>query len=471
MAAKASRVRRAQIIGNELEELAHRVSRFPAAVGRTVDDVEVWLERSSSYGFIFENGRLIPSLSLSRDRVALRVLKDGQMGAASCTRIDEATWQACVAQAVDVARMPGPASFASPRTRKPGPLTFDPDLCDVAAVPAELHRLADAISDNFQHEAERGSGSVVMSGHLKYGVRRYVVGTRGGVAASLHGALTAHVDLDGTYFDTFHAVQAPESYHPLALLGARTLRNMPGENVAPDSAELGELRGRIPVVLHPRVFEALLRRLVVPMLTQSSRRSGLLSFADGDRVAHEGFTLIDDAGLDGLSSSRHFDDEGTPTKRNALIVRGRLSGVLSPRDTTRRAAGTASSYRIPEGAEDPQDAPHRQRAAGLLAERGELSFHEMIGAVPRSILVHGLLGLHTADLARSRFSCGISSGITLERGRESRLLAPGKWSLSGSLFTQPGGSEGLLGDHILSRELYDTGTAILPYCMTYLEVG
>ena len=58
----------------------------------------------------------------------------------------------------------------------------------------------------------------------------------------------------------------------------------------------------------------------------------------------------------------------------------------------------------------------------------------------------------------------------LERGRESRLLAPGAWNVSGACLTLPGGAAGFLSDIVLSRELYDTGTAILPYCLTTLSV-
>ena len=461
------RSRRAQIIANELEELAHRVSRFPSSLSRTVDDVEVWLERTSQWGYRFEGRRLLPTLSLSRDRVGFRVLKDGRIGQSSCTRVDETLWRSCVERALSATLPAGPSSFIGPRTRKPGPLTFDPDLADALASPRELQRVADALSDNLWHESERITQVRAFEGHVTYTLRRHVIGNRGGVAASLHGDLGAEVRINRSHGDAFHVVHSPESFQPLALLGARTLRNMPTELAAPRDVRLA---GRVPVVLHPRAFEALLRRLVLPLLTQTSRRANLLPFRDGDRIAHESFTLVDDAGMDGLSSSRHFDDEGAPTRRNALVVRGRLSMVLEMRGAETGQGGTASSYRQSTSAADPQDAPLTEAGTSLLIERGDLGFHDMIAAEERAILVHDLLGLHGADPGRTRFACGVGSGITLERGRESRLLAPGEWQVGGSVLTMPAGPAGFLSDMVLSRELYDTGTAILPYCLTHLEV-
>lgn len=461
------RGRRAQLIANELEELAHRVSRFPATLARTVDDVEVWLLRASRWGHLLSGRRLRPELSLSRDRVAFRVLKDGFVGHASCTRVDETLWRLCVDRALVAPLAGGPRSFPVPRTRKPGPLTFDPDLADALAAPREMARIADALADNLWHEAERADRVRAFEGRVGYDLRRYVVGNKGGVAASLHGDLSAEVRLDRSHGDAYHVVHAPDSFQPLALLGARTLRNMPSELAAPRDLRLA---GRVPVVLHPRAFEAILRQLVVPLFTQTARRSGLMPFRDGERVAHDAVTLVDDAGMDGLASSRHFDDEGMPTRRNALIVRGRVAMVLDHRNVESGQGGTASAYRTPRGQEDLQDAALREAGASLLVERGDQGFHEMIAAEEKAILVHDLLGLHGADGPRTRFACGIGSGITLERGRESRRLAPGEWQLCGTVLGLPGGPAGFLSDVVLSRELYDTGTAILPYCLTHLEV-
>jgi len=465
-AAKPARARRAQLVANELEELAQRVSRFPASVGQTVDDVEVWLCRTSRWEFGFEPSGLRPTLTLGRDQIGLRVIKDGKLGAASCTRFDEATWRGCVDRALAAATATaGPSQFAAPRTRKPGPLTFDPDLCDAVLAPGELHRMSDALVDNLRHESTRTPGLEAFGGHARYALRRFVVGTRGGVCASIHGGVSAEIVLNRDHADTFHTVHNPESFQPLARLGVRTLRGRPQASAVP--RDLG-VRGRVPVVLHPRAFEALLRQVVLPLLAGPGNPAEL-PFREGDRIAHSAFTLVDDAGLDGLFSSRHFDDEGSPTRRNPLVMRGRLTQTLVPRGANGQP-GSAASYRRTQGTFEPQEVAPRPGASSLFVERGEVAFHELVAGLDKSLLVQSLMGLHGADPVTTQFSCGVGTGVTLERGRESRRLAPGTWNVSGACLTLPGGVAGFLSDIVLSRELYDTGTAILPYCLTTLAV-
>jgi hypothetical protein len=83
--------------------------------------------------------------------------------------------------------------------------------------------------------------------------------------------------------------------------------------------------------------------------------------------------------------------------------------------------------------------------------------------------LHRLVGLEGADPATGRFVAAVASGLSLERGRESRLLAPDGWRVTGHVLA-PGEPGDVLGKVILSRELYDTGSAILPYCLTWLEL-
>jgi predicted Zn-dependent protease len=447
---------------DEAEQVARRVGRFLATVGDSVDDIEIWLERTERRGYTFRSARLVP-FGHADERVGIRVMKDGRLGAASTSCLDEDAWRRCATTALALA---SPAEitkeFATARARRPAPVTFDPDLAEAVAPPGALRRIAHAMIDNTLHEAERMPGLRALRGGLAYGVRRRVVGTRGGVVVSLHGDLDGRIELNDAFGEAFHQVHAPESFQPLALLGARTWRTMPRELAGPDA--LGA-KGRIPVVLHPRALETLLRTVVVPRLTLSARREGRLPFVEGDVIVDPGITLVDDCGLDGLATSRPFDDEGVPARRTPLVVRGRLSQLLGTRFESLREGEipTASAWRR---GDVPEEAPPRASAGSLLMERGDTGFHEMLGALDRGLLVHRFAGLDDAD---GPFTALVPSGLTLERGRESRLLAPDQWRVSGRALA-PGDPADLLAKVVLSRELYDTGSAILPYCLTWLEV-
>ncbi len=453
-------------LAEELDALAQRVGRFLSRLKGDVDDVQVWVRRRDVRGYRLVGRDLTRILDPTEDRVALRVVRDGKSVEVTTDRVDEGHWQTLVKKAIpELAPSDEPAP-GTPRPRRPGPMTFDPDLADQLAPHRELERVAHAMSDNTWHEAERIPGLAGVSGNLGFELRRYVVGNRGGVVASLHGALGARVELNGVYGDVLHQTHAPESYLPLALLGARTWRTMPHTLVTP--ADLGA-PGQLPVVLHPRLLERLLRSLLGGLFNLDAQDSGRLPFDEGDLVCATAVTLVDDPGLDGLASSRAFDDEGVPTRRTPLIVCGRLTQLLRSRASA-RAIGT-----VPSGSAWRRDAPGgRDTVRGLgfgslLMERGDEGFHEMVASVPRAVLVHEA-DFDRLDPNTTEFSAVVRWGVTLERDAESRLLAPGAWRVRGRLLSMPGEPQGLLDDVALSRELHDTGSAILPYCMCLLEV-
>ncbi|MEZ4435995.1 MAG: metallopeptidase TldD-related protein [bacterium] len=450
-------------LSDEIEHLAQRVGRFLAEVGDDLDDVELWVRRTSRWGWRIADAELTPDMVPALDEVAIRVFRDGEIGESHADLFDETTWRTALADAITgltPAEHPLPPT---PRARRPGPMTFDADLADALASKRELHRVAFALHDNLWHEASRIEGVRGYEGHIAYTARRYLVGTRNGVVASLHGALGARVELNGLYGDVFQQTHAPESLLPLALLGARTWRTMPRVQIEP--GDLG-LVGRCPVVFHPRLLERLVRALAGPVFLADE---GDGPYDEGEVIAAPAVTLVDDSGLDGLTTSRAFDDEGVPTRRTPLMVRGRLTQRVHPRRVITRAGITVGNrWRLsPRGAHKH---PPALAFSSLLMERGDVGFHDMVAAVDRTVLVHEIDGFEVLDPITSHFAFKVRWGVSLERGGESRLLAPGKWRIEGYLFGLPDQPPGIFDDVVLSRELHDTGSAIFPYCMAFARV-
>lgn len=463
---------RSAVLRDEVVALAERTRRSVVAAADACDDVQVWVERVSRFGYEVEGNRLRPVFDLGTEEVAVRPRFGDLLGRAALHHVEPGTLRRAVGAARAGATRPQtPIAFPTPASRRPGPRTFDPELADALASPRELHRIAWAMLDNTLHEATRFPDLESFRARLIYSVRRRVVATRAGTAASLHAELSAGLDINGVYSEGLHQVHAPESFLHLALLGARTLRHMPRGLATPEDLPI---RGPVPVVLHPRLFEKVLRRFVEPMVVQRARRGGLVPFREGEIVASEALTLLDDSTLDGLSTSRPFDDEGVPARRNALLVRGRLAQFLR---TAGEAAAlkvppTASAVRRPRGRFGRADVEPEAGFFGLVVEPGDRGFHELVADLPGpGLLLHDIEGLDRCEPSASRLSCPVVSGVTLEPGRESRLLAPGRWSVSGQVLTLPGRPEGCLETVALSREMSDTGSAILPYCVTTLSLS
>ena len=170
-------------LSDEIEQLAQRVGRFVADLGDDLDDVELWVRRTSRWGWRIADAELSPDMVPALDEVAIRVFRDGEVGESSADVFDEGAWRKALSEAV-AGLAPGDQPLPStPRARRPGPMTFDADLADALASKRELHRVAYALHDNLWHEASRIDGVRGYVGHIAYTARRYLVGTRNGVVA------------------------------------------------------------------------------------------------------------------------------------------------------------------------------------------------------------------------------------------------------------------------------------------------
>jgi hypothetical protein len=317
------------------------------------------------------------------------------------------------------------------------------------------------VGTNARHENERIAGLTHLRAHVGFEAIQRVVSNQGGTVGGMHGTLHADVELNDAYGERFSVIHLPESFLPIALMGARTWRTMPRARVSPRT----DISGPMAVVLHPRVIEQLIRAGLPHVL--STPADGPMGLADHQQMAHPALTLVDDPGLDGLAASRAFDDEGRPTQRSALVVRGRLAQRLCSRRAARRRGrvGTGSAHRL----DGPWGAAHavapRTAFGSLLMERGEVGFHDMI-AVPESVvLVHALDGLRMNPVT-TQFEARIRWGVLLGDAPDGAVMTPNTWGITGQML----GQNGLLNDLSLSREMQDTGSAIMPYCMSELTL-
>ena len=95
--------------------------------------------------------------------------------------------------------------------------------------------------------------------------------------------------------------------------------------------------GEMDVVLGPGWNGVLLHEAVGHGLEGDFNRKGTSAFAGriGERVAAPGVTVFDDGSLPGRRGSLTVDDEGTPTERTILIEDGILVGYMHDRQSAR----------------------------------------------------------------------------------------------------------------------------------------
>lgn len=141
----------------------------------------------------------------------------------------------------------------------------------------------------------------------------------------------------------------------------------------------------------------------------------LLKDKEGEIIASEKITIIDNPLMkDGLASVA-FDDEGVATFKKALIEKGQLKTLLHNLKTAHKAgikstgSGFKSSYSSPVGV----------GPTNFYIENGEKDFDELLKEVGSGIIISEFSGLHAgANAITGEFSLA-AKGFMIENGKKS----------------------------------------------------
>lgn len=139
------------------------------------------------------------------------------------------------------------------------------------------------------------------------------------------------------------------------------------------------------------------------------RRSSYLVDREGDRVASDLVTVIDDPLIEGGPGSRAFDGEGLLSRRNVVVEKGRLNTYLLDTYSARKLQkeSTASASRGASGGVGPS-------VTNLVLQPGEMSPEELIRSTRSGLYVTEMMGFGfnavTGDFSRG------ASGFWIENG-------------------------------------------------------
>ncbi len=129
----------------------------------------------------------------------------------------------------------------------------------------------------------------------------------------------------------------------------------------------------------------------------------------GEIVASDAVTIIDDACRPAGLGSRPFDGEGLPSRRTALIERGRLASYLLDTYSARKVGGRSTG-----SASRSASSPPAVGATNLGLVPGDASLEQIIADTPRGLLVTELIGMGfnptTGDYSRGAAGLWIEGG-------------------------------------------------------------
>ena len=178
--------------------------------------------------------------------------------------------------------------------------------------------------------------------------------------------------------------------------------------------------GEMDVVLGPGWPAVLLHEAVGHGLEGDFNRKGTSVYSGriGEQVASRGVTVIDDGTMEHRRGSLSFDDEGTPTQRNVLIEDGILKGYMQDRQNARLMGAPPTG----NGRRESYDAGIMPRMTNTIMLAGQHDPAEMVASIRRGIWAVDFGG-GQVDITSGNFVFQCTEAYLVEDGK---VVAPVK---------------------------------------------
>jgi TldD protein len=379
------------------------------------DDGELFVERSESESFLFDDGRLKSAAYDATEGFGLRVVAGETAGYAHASEISEAAIRRAADSAALARRGYSGVAAEGPRATnaklygEENPLS-SPAFADKVALLQEIDAWARArdprvVQVMASMAGERREVEILRAdGRLVRDVRPLC---RLNVQINVERDGRRETGTSGaggrTGFETFITPERWQEQVDEALRQA--LVNL---DAVPCPA------GEMDVVLGPGWNGVLLHEAVGHGLEGDFNRKGTSAFSGriGERVAAPGVTVFDDGTILGRRGSLTVDDEGTPTERTILIEDGILVGYMHDRMSARlMGLSPTGNARRQSYAHMPMP---RMTNTGMLG--GESSREEMIATTKRGLYCANFGG-GQVDITNGKFVFQCTEAYLIEDGR------------------------------------------------------
>ena len=407
---------------DDLLSVAERV--VARARGKGADAAEAFVQTDSGRSFSIEKNSVGFTQVGGEAGIGLRVQKDGRLGFAYYS--DLARQDAAIEQALAVAAKAEPSRFVFPVPQAYPVVggTWDHPLAEYdtdAGLEAVREIIAGARAVHAGVTVSGGSIGVgaVAAGLVNsegvefaarstgFGASAYVVLKDGdNVATGFEGHETTRLDAladDPRLVGQKAARQALDTLHP---------------------SDWGDPRDTT-VVFTPDAAAALIEFITVPALhgDKAARGESLFSGKLGEPMVDERILLVDDPTRDAGLGSAPADDEGLPSRKVPLLRDGAPRAFLYDLGAAYEygggdAAATASAVRSGGLSDDRtyQEAPTTHARNVVLTARDARPLEALIADIDDGILVHDLLGAHTANPTSGDFSVSSTVLFRIRQG-------------------------------------------------------
>jgi TldD protein len=382
---------------------------------RGADDGEIFLERSESEVFVFDDRRLKSAAYDSTEGFGLRVVAGESVGYAHASEISQGAIKRAAASASLAKRGHSGVAAEAPRATNARLYAEDdpiasPGFADKVALLQEI--------DAFARRRDPRVAQVMTS---LAGERRVVEILRADgrlirdvrPLARLNVQIT--VEKDGRRESGLSGAGGRAGFE--AWITPERWRDQVEEALRQALVNLAAIdcpAGEMDVVLGPGWNGILLHEAVGHGLEGDFNRKGTSAFSGriGQRVAAPGVTVFDDGSVAGRRGSLTVDDEGTPTSRTILIEDGVLVGYMNDRQSARLLGMKATGNgRRQSYAHLPMP---RMTNTGMLA--GSSNREEMIASTKRGLYCANFGG-GQVDITNGKFVFQCTEAYLIEGGK------------------------------------------------------
>jgi PmbA protein len=386
------------------------IERLVAAIQSRADGGDALWRQSEHTTVAFESGRLKACGVTEETGVNLRVVRGGKVGVAGTTTADlddllaRALASAELGESVDIVF---PRAGARPDVSTHETTAADASLDRLTSIGAELvSRLSrPGCQINASIEREIATTRVVGTGGVDAGYRAT------GVAVSVDLARFAG---DDVLFlsDQYQGTDLPTARDLDALVRTIDERYDRALTVVepPD--------GALPVVFTPQGLSAIL----LPVRQALSGKVVLQGISPlgakvGEAVFDAAFSLTDDPLLPHRPASRPIDDEGTPSRRLALVERGVVRAFIYDLETAARA-GTQSTGHGTRGTFGKPVAEYSNVVVGSGVSEGGPAVlgGGLVAGIRDGLVIDELIGVGQGNVIGGAFSHPVALAYRIERG-------------------------------------------------------
>jgi PmbA protein len=371
------------------------------------EQAEVFQLSSQQTSVHFEANRLKQVQTKESTTVALRIIKEGKVGFAAASGLDNG--ETLLDMAVETSQFGLPAKIQFPASKDyPQVTVFDPKVRELRA--EKMIELGEElIAKVRQHasdilcdvEASKGTSSIHIinsqGGEASYDKSFFVIG--------LEGILIQDTDM------LFVGDEEISCHLPgeIDVLAGRVIRQLElAKSKATVSTKL------LPVIFTPHGVASTLLAPIALAFNGKTVLEGVSPFKNklGEQVFDERISLWDDATVAYGVGSRPCDDEGVPSQCVSLIGSGVVSNFLYDLQTA-ALAGTESTGNGERAGGGGQIKP---AISSLIIDEGATSFATMVRDMKEGLVVEHIIGGGQGDVLSGDFSGNVLLGYKVENG-------------------------------------------------------